>query len=165
MIDLKLDLKKLIGDKSRRGLIYILGAAGILILFLSSISSGNEEETAAPLPYKDDYCEELEKKLEEVLPTIKGVGKVDVMITAKNYGQIKLAENKTENNKQTVVLSQKGGGEDAKVVEEMYPEIQGVIISAEGGSSARVKAELTEAVTALLGVDAHRIKVFERKTE
>ena len=61
-----------------------------------------------------------------------------------------------------MVLNRKGGGEDGLILEETYPAIQGVIIVAEGGHSDRVKSELTQAVSALLGVEAHRIKVFER---
>ncbi len=159
---MKIDIKKIIGDNRKKTLIYILGAVGILILFFASINDDEPQipETVTQADY--DYCKELETRLEEILPTIAGVGNVDVMITAKNYGQLKLAENKNDTNKQTVILNQKGGGEDAKIIEETLPEIQGVIIAADGGKSDRVKKELTEAVTALLGVEAHRIKIFER---
>ena len=90
---------------------------------------------------------------------------VDVMITAKNYGEIVLAESGVSDEKKTIILNQKGGGEDTKVIEEMYPEIQGVIIVAQGGKNDKVKSDLTEAVTALLGVQPHKIKVFERKSD
>lgn len=135
----------------------------MLLLLLPSMGKEVKEEEI--ITEETDYCTILEEKLEEILPEIEGVGKVSVMVTAKNYGTVKLAEDETEKNKETVILSQKGGGEDAKIIEEMYPEIEGVIIAADGGKSDRIKAELTEAVTALLGVDAHKIKVFERKID
>lgn len=159
---MKIDLKKLIGDNRKKALIYILGAVGILILFVTSINDNETEVSETITVNNHDYCKELETRLEEILPAISGVGNVDVMITAKNYGQLRLAENENDTNKQTVILNQKGGGEDAKIIEERLPEIQGVIIAADGGKSDRVKKELTEAVTALLGVEAHRIKIFER---
>ena len=117
------------------------------------------------MPPKEDYCKELESKLESILPKIVNVGNVDVMITAKNFGELILAEDGGADGNETIILSQKGGGEDIKVIEEMYPEIQGVIIVAQGGNKSSVKSDLTEAVTALLGVDAHKIKVFERKSD
>lgn len=156
-----LDIKKILGDISKKNLIYILGAAGILLIFLSSNFGG--EKTHIIIENDFDYCSMLEEKLEEILPEISAVGKVSVMVTAKNYGKITLAKDKLGDGEQTVVLNQKGGGEDARIIEETYPAIQGVIIAAEGGKSDKVKADLTEAVTALLGVEAHKIKVFERK--
>lgn len=159
---MKIDFKKVIEDNRKKALIYILGAIGILILFFSSMT-GKSTENEIQVSYEDgDYCEKLEERLEEILPKIQGVGNVNVMITARNYGKIKLAQNENDKTRQTVVLNQKGGGEDAKIVEESLPEIQGVIIAADGGKSDKVKKELTEAVNALLGIEAHKIKIFER---
>lgn len=156
-----MDIKKILGDISRKNLIYILGAIGILLMLIPSVTGNNKTETVCEEDI--DYCGMLEEKLEKILPEISSVGSVRVMITAKNYGEVKLAKDKTGENEQTVVLNQKGGGEDAKIIEEKYPQIQGVIIVAEGGGKSKVKGELTEAVAALLGVEAHKIKVFERK--
>ncbi|MBQ8541031.1 MAG: hypothetical protein IJ435_06105 [Clostridia bacterium] len=155
------DLKQLLRDIPKKNLIYILGAVGIALIFISSISPEKTEPTVIEEDF--DYCRTLEEKLEKILPEIASVGKVSVMITAKNYGRVTLAKDKAEGREQTVILNQKGGGEDAMIIEETYPSILGVIIAAEGGSNDKVKTELTEAVSALLGVDAHRIKIFERK--
>lgn len=160
---MKINLKNIIEDNRKKTLIYILGALGILILFVSSPSGGEKTKVNDETVQEMDYCERLEERLEEILPSLQGVGKVEVMITAKNYGKISLAENENDKTRQTVILNQKGGGEDAKIIEERLPEIQGVIISADGGRSDRVKNELTEAVSALLGIEAHKIKIFERK--
>ncbi len=159
---MKIDIKQFIDDKHAKKLIYILGVLGIVILVFAS--SGSDEIKKEEVVLKEyDYCEKLEERLEEILPSISGVGNVDVMITAKNYGRLLLAEDENALNRQTVILNQKGGGEDTKIIEEKLPEIQGVIIAADGGKSDKVKKELTDAVTALLGVEAHKIKVFERK--
>lgn len=156
-----IDLKKLLGNISKKNLVYILGILGMILIFLSSAFP---EKAEPDIPQTElDYCAAMEEKLEKILPKIASVGKVDVMITAKNYGRVTLAKDKTHEKEQTVVLNKKGGGEDAMVIEETYPSILGVIIAAEGGSNDKVKSELTEAVSALLGVDAHRIKIFERK--
>lgn len=156
-----IDLKQLFGKIPKKNLVYILGIIGMALIF---VSSAFPEKAETDIPETEfDYCAALEEKLEKILPQIASVGKVDVMITAKNYGRVTLAKDKTNEKEQTVVLNQKGGGEDAMVIEETYPSILGVIIAAEGGSNDKVKSELTEAVSALLGVDAHRIKIFERK--
>ena len=45
---------------------------------------------------------------------------------------------------------------------EVKPEISGVVISADGGGSAVVRAEISEAMEALLGLPANKIKVMKR---
>ena len=155
-------IKEILSNISKQTLIYILGGAGILLVLLSSLGGNSNNETDVTEPVKPDYCTHLEVKLESILPEIVSVGKVRVMITAKNYGSVSLAKDISGEKEQTVVLNKKGGGEDARVIEEAYPAIQGVIIVADGGRSDKVKSDLTEAVVALLGIDAHKIKVFER---
>lgn len=159
---MNIDIKKITGNISKRKAIYILGGIGILFLCMSFFSA--EKKEAVPIAQSEvDYCVQIEERLEKILPGIVNVGKVDVMVTAKNYGEIIPAENK--DNNEIIILNQKGGGEDIKIIEESYPEIQGVIIVAEGGKSDKVKNDLTEAIVALLGVEAHKIKVFERKSD
>lgn len=157
---MKIDIKRIIGDIPGKRIIYILGAVGILLITLPNFIPKSEE---AEPEENEDYCALLEERLEEILPEIEGVGGVEVMVTAKNYGQLRLAKDEDTGGKKTVILNRKGGGEEAQVIEEFYPQIQGVIVAADGGKSSRVKEEITEAVSALLGVEAYKIKVFERK--
>ncbi len=49
-------------------------------------------------------------------------------------------------------------GTQEPVIEKLQPEIEGIIISARGGGSAQVKAEISEAMEALFGLPAHKIK-------
>ncbi len=156
-----LDLKEIIGNIPKKKLIYILGVLGIFLIFISSFPKGDTAPSVQEMEF--DYCREIEERLEKILPDIASVGKVSVMVTAKNFGKITLAKDKSDNGEETIIINKKGGGEDGLVLEEAYPSIQGVIIVAEGGRSDKVKAELSEAAAALLGVDIHRIKVFERK--
>ena len=41
------------------------------------------------------------------------------------------------------------------------PEIQGVLILAEGGDDARTVSEITKAASALLGISVNKIKVLK----
>ncbi|MBQ7976944.1 MAG: hypothetical protein IJ300_14765, partial [Clostridia bacterium] len=76
---MKIDIKKIIVDNRKKALIYLLGAVGILILFFTSISEDEPKDTEQVAVGNYDYCKELENRLEEILPTISGVGNVDVM--------------------------------------------------------------------------------------
>ena len=127
------------------------------------------------------YAAGLEQRLEEVLLAVEGVGEVKVMITLKDSGQKELQadtvreqsatsetdssggsrsiqENREESS--TVILS--GGSSDSPyITRETAPEIEGVLVVAQGGGNAAVKAEIYEAVQALFSVPAHKIKVLK----
>lgn len=45
---------------------------------------------------------------------------------------------------------------------EIRPEVSGIVISAQGGGEAAVKAEITAAMEALFDLPAHKIKVLKR---
>ncbi len=44
---------------------------------------------------------------------------------------------------------------------ENMPEIEGVVVVAQGGGEPTVVSEITSAIEALLGVPAHKIKVLK----
>ena len=45
---------------------------------------------------------------------------------------------------------------------ELMPEIEGVVISAQGGGDARIQAEISAAMEALFHVPQHKIRVLKR---
>ena len=63
---------------------------------------------------------------------------------------------------ENTILSGQTGKEEPLLAKEMKPEISGVIISAEGGKSPQVQAEISAAVEALFDVPSHKIKVLKR---
>jgi stage III sporulation protein AG len=64
---------------------------------------------------------------------------------------------------QTVLIPDRNGGSRPLVLRESEPAIEGIVIIAEGGDSPFVRAELTRAAQAVLGLDAHRIQVLTMK--
>ena len=62
-------------------------------------------------------------------------------------------------------FSQSDGDETPFVNKEILPKIDGVLIVAEGGADASVRKNISEAVEALFGLDAHKIKIVKMKTK
>lgn len=130
----------------------------------------------------DSYEAALERRVREILKNVDGVGAVDVMIVLKSSSEKvvhvdgssshSLTEEKDsgggtrkiENQEQeqnTVMVS--GSGDEAPIIEkELYPELSGIIISAQGGDSPKVQAEISTAMEALFGLPPHKIKVLKR---
>ena len=124
-----------------------------------------------------------EEKTEEVLKQVDGVGDVTVMITLRSGGQ-KIIEKDQSGSSQTTEEEDSEGGkrtvEDSTsdktsiyeqdsdgsstpyVSKELSPEIEGVVVIADGGGNAVTAQNITEAVQALFGVEAHKIKIMKR---
>lgn len=129
------------------------------------------------------YEEELENRIREILSSVKGVGEVDVMVALSSSGEkvfrVDRSDNKSSTketdasggqrevvssqSQETTLLSSSSGSGNTPVVEkELTPEISGIIISAQGGDSPAVQAEISEAMEALFGLPPHKIKVLKR---
>lgn len=127
------------------------------------------------------YAAWLEKRLEEVLLTVDGVGEVKVMITLKDNGEKQIRSDTVREHSDTSETDSAGGSRNLQEVREEYstvilndgtgdspyvtretaPEIEGVLVVAQGAGSASVKSEIYEAVQALFNVPAHKIKVLK----
>lgn len=183
-------LKKLKLSKDKL-LLILLG--GVLLVIISlpvkndkNVSGQRKESTAtgseitenAVITDTQDYADTLEKKLEEVLSGAEGVGKVRVLITLENSGELILKSDVKESVKNTGsgngeqtgeitreenVIYQKDsdGSLTPYVTKTVYPTIAGVLVIAQGADDARVVSQIVEAVKAVLGVEANKIKVMK----
>ncbi len=89
-----------------------------------------------------ESCEEmLELRVQNILQGVEGVGEVEVMVALKGEETVSMFD------------------------EEPVQEVLGIIISADGGGSSIVKAEISEAMEALFGLPSHKIKVLKRVKE
>jgi len=124
----------------------------------------------------------LEERLTDTLSSVSGVGKVKVMLTIKSSGEKIVekdnsvtAQNTQEEDsdggtrvtdekvtgEETIFEQDEGGNQTPYVVEELEPKIEGVIVIAQGGDNSLVVQNITEAVMALFGIEAHKIKVMK----
>lgn len=104
-------------------------------------------------------------KIESVISRIDGAGVTDIVISFSGgitqqyaYTTEKVTENGVVTEKNTLVLV---SGKPVLIAEK-FPEIQGVVIVAEGAGNAAVKLEIIRAVQALLEVPNEKIEVFKR---
>ena len=145
-------------------------------------SNGSVGQTAAETGGRsEEYVTYLENKLEEVLSQMDGVGRVEVMITVSDGGESVVEKDRastatttTENDSAggSRTISEQNAEEQTIYVEtenETYPYVQkenlptviGVVVVAEGGGNSTVISDISDAVEALLPVEAHRIKVVK----
>ena len=116
-----------------------------------------------------EYETYIEEKTSSVLSQVKGAGKVTVMVTLKSNGQ-KLIEKDHSGSTQTQEETSDGNvrkdsestSEKISVYEQTADGASVPYVIADGGGDAVVARNLTEAVQALFGVEAHKIKIMKR---
>ena len=133
-----------------------------------------------------NYVTYLEEKLESTLSLVEGVGKIEVMVTVST-SQKEVVEkdrvidrsNTSETDSdggtrninnmestETTLYTVDGNGNQIPYVTQIYePEITGVIVVAQGAGRENVNSDITEAIQALFGIEAHKIKIAKMKTE
>lgn len=132
------------------------------------------------------YITEMENKLKNILKKVSGIGEVDVMITLKaTKQQVPLKDDpstqesvnevdgeggsRTNNSitreESTVLYTDKNGNLAPYIIQEIEPEIEGVLVIAEGGDDAKIIWDISEAVQALFGIDANKVKVMKMRTD
>lgn len=170
--------------------VLILLLAGVLLLIIA-IPTEKQEHTSAGQVQTEaaadtsegtrDRARELEEQLQQLLSQVEGVGKAEVMLTFKSDGrrivEKDLEESSESSQRQddsgsdessqssssesTVFRKDSDGSEAPYVTESLEPEISGVLVIAQGAQDAAVVKEITDAVMALFGVEAHKIKVMK----
>ena len=127
------------------------------------------------------YASYLEETLEEVLATMEGAGKVKVMVTLKTSAESVVEKDITTGLNTATQVSGEGGsqnsGDKDEAQETVYvknsdvtvpyvkqiicPQIAGVVVCAQGGDNQSVNKNITEAIQALFGIEAHKIKIIK----
>lgn len=168
-IDIKRMFSKLPQTNRRLILLVAAGVLAILLIAASEFSDNREKPTSTPSCSQLDssYERELEKRLEEIISQIDSVGKVSVMVKTVSGEENRYAVNDTVNyssdgdkkSESEYVLIKEQNAQSGMLVKKEYPEIQGVMIVCEGGDSGKVKNEVTNAVCALLGLNANSVSV------
>lgn len=127
----------------------------------------------------------LEQRLEKILSQIKGVGGVEVTVLLASgpkfdyavnvstiekqvdekdqSGGIRTTTEVTEDGQLVIVRSDRAGGEEPVVAQEYKPEIQGVLVVAEGADNIRVKANLLDAICTILDLEAHKVDIQSKE--
>lgn len=177
------------GIKNEKLVLVILGVALVLVMAMPVKDKDDDNGSAAQNDGSlsqtqiQDYGQYLEDRLTKLLSDVYNVGEVKVMVTLKNTSQKVLKmqgeyiensvteengdgsrrENHENSKDENVVYTEQSSSKIPYVVEEIMPEIAGVVVIAGNGDDPVTVSEITQAVEALLSVPAHKIKVLKMK--
>jgi stage III sporulation protein AG len=130
----------------------------------SSDAENSADDSDPQTAYMTAYKRQLEEELEALLSSMDGVGQVQVMLTLKDSGADVLDKNikhDGDTSETDTVVYSTAEGEEPYVTNRFAPDVAGVFIVAEGGGNAVVVSDISDAVMALFGIEAHKIKVVK----
>ena len=142
----------------------VLLLVGLLLLVIAlptrqenenTITEENTQETDQGLQ-EQDWQTKMEERLVEVLEQVQGVGKAEVFLTCEGTQEKVVEKDETE----TVYERDSRGNQTPYVSAEIYPQVTGVLVVAQGGDDPVVIQNIQEAVQVLFQVEAHKIKVM-----
>ena len=183
-------LKNLFKDKNKKieNLVVFLVILVITLIVINNIIKEDDVDEEkkysgaelASVSTEETVQTSLEKRLENILSKIAGVGEVSVLITYSESSTIVPMYNESTSKSVTEETDTSGGvrtiqsedseksvvtGSDSNPVTEktVNPKVEGAIVTASGASNANVKANIISAVEAVTGLAAHKIQVFEQE--
>ncbi len=189
---IKLHLEKINNKKFINNLIIILIASIIVLIVVNVFLDGKNVEMDEMKSERNidprgnievDYGDYLETKLIKILKELKGVGKVNVMVTLESSAEKITANNTTKTTENTIEEDSEGGTREVNredvtiqvvtegndetllVIKEVKPKVQGVIVVAEGADDGIVKESLYEAVKTVLNISGNKVQIFSNKGE
>lgn len=169
----------------------LLGLVGVILLAFGSLYEAppaTRQQAAPAEPSRSmaaprSYEEALEAKLANLLSQVKGAGAVAVSITLESgitqeFAHNTVRESRTIQERDTsggvrttteskesdqVLLGRDNGIDRPVMVRETKPAVKGVLVIAEGAADSAVKASLTRAVEAGLGLPPYKITVLPQR--
>lgn len=168
----------------------------VTVLIINTMWSGEDKESTenttidrtkvlAQTSSSSQNDDDLDEKLEDILASIHGVGKVKVLIkysesstivamcnetisestTKESDGDGASKDVKETENKKEIVYTDEDGTNKPITEKVVMPVIEGAIITAQGAGNANVKSSIVSAVEAVTGLAVHKIQVFEMSSK
>lgn len=128
----------------------------------------------------EEYAAYLEERLEKTLSQISGVGAVQVMITLRATQELVLEKDRQTQSSITTEEDSQGGSRSVSqisrsentvyhssgnsepyVIKTMLPQVEGVVVVAQGAGTGNINRNITDVVQALFNVEAHKVKVLK----
>ena len=158
--------------------LFIIIIAGMVILMLPG--GGDKKEKVSDTKTQSFDAVGLEVRIEEILQSGAGVGRVDVALTMKTGMEYVYAEEtklntreqrdgadakdvNRDSDRRPSILSDGNGGETPVVVKTIYPEFLGAAVVCDGADNPKVRMYITDVISSLTGITSDKITVIKMK--
>jgi stage III sporulation protein AG len=169
------NLKEKLSVNKKLVIIMIIGLLGILLIALSGVGSDStqtaqEQETASVQYSQEEYIQNLEARLEDLISSIENTGCVKVMITLESTSEnvfaveenIKKDDKSSSYQSKYVIIDNKNAKEGISL-KTNEPKVRGVAVVCTGGGNPAVAQQVTQTVCTVLGIGSNRVSVTKMK--
>ena len=142
--------------------------AGILLMLLpGKKTAADPQESGGSFSLED-----TERRMEELLGRMDGVGRVQVMLTLHSGETLSLAEDSSatlgsggdvRQDSQVLTVNRGSGKQEVVVTRRLYPTYQGAVVVCQGAGDSRVRLRVLETVSVLTGLSSDKISVVQWK--
>ena len=158
--------------------LFIIGIVGILLIGFSSFSSKNSESNEKAETYSlntKEYTADLQSRIKEIVVGLSGDKSACVIITLETgirreyAGETQdstsrksgdsVSETDTDKKEKAITVKTSDGSEEALIITEYMPQIRGVAIVCTTGGNEQIKQDISDAVTAALGITSKRVYI------
>ena len=159
--------------------IIILIVVGLVIIFLPDFSGSENTDVDIKLSGSSEnleYAKALEERVKNIVQSLDGAGKCEVMITLESGTEqvfaVESRENKTESSdsqrvssaydsERSILTVSSGGTQQPIIVRQDEPKVRGVVIACEGADNQNTALKITEAVRTLFSIPSSSICVIK----
>ena len=153
---MKSKLQELLDKKYNRKYLLLFLLFGIMLMFFPTKNDTEIED--APAVREVFSLEGEEKRLQDVLSSIQGVGNCRVLLSVHSGEELILAEDEEG----TVVISN-GKTEEPITITTIYPNYQGAVIVMGGYDDANIRFDVLSAVMSYTGLSTDKITICPLK--
>ncbi|MDR2201801.1 MAG: hypothetical protein LBP26_03435 [Clostridiales bacterium] len=160
---IKTAVKKIKGVKNIEIIVAVIAVVVMLAIYFAGKAGSAKKPQAAGAEFSENYCAKIERELTAALSSLKGAGRVGVMINWESGVESVIAyitNTSGGSSASTPQIIQNNGSTRPIVLKEIYPKALGVIIICEGGDNVATKLDIISAVSTLLDITPDKISVY-----
>ncbi len=146
-------IQKWLPEVKKYWFIPIMVVVGILLMNQPTFQKS--VQTAATVDTDTPFVEQTEARVVEMLRNVEGAGECRVTITLASGA----AKEYVRENGNVLVITDKEGNQSAVIARENTPEIAGVTVASKGAGSVKVRNDIIESVSTVLGIGTNKIYV------
>lgn len=133
-------------------------------LVLMLLPTGSDSQTKQPITDASPSKElDVTQELTQILASIQGVGKVQVMLTVEEGEKTVYQYDEKTSGKDTVIITDGNREETGLVYQVISRKYRGAVVVCQGADSASVRLSIIEAVAKVTGLGTDRISVLKMK--
>ena len=142
---------------------------GAVLMMIPSVTAGSKKHSTIPATETENVS--VQQELAEILSSVKGVGRVKVMLKEASGAEtiyqtnqdVSVSENGSDTRIEVITVTDSQREEQGLVKQVNPPQYLGAIILCEGADDPKVKLSVTEAVSKITGLGADKIAVLKMK--